>query len=89
MKLRSNLLIRQIGDQYITVVKSAIGLDYTSVITLNESAANLIRAFLGEELDIIRWAEFLVNNYDVTDDQARKDVELLFEKLSQTGLVEE
>ena len=89
MKLKDNLTIRKIGDEYMIVSESGSGLDYTRVISLNESAAYLVEEVNKKEFTKEQWITLLMDKYNVDEEQATADVQLLIEKFSKEGLFDE
>lgn len=89
MKLKENLTIRKIGDEYMMVSESGLGLDYTRVISLNKSAAYLVQKAEQKEFTREEWVELLMEKYDVDKERAEADVQKLIEKLAQEGLFQE
>ncbi|HZJ80356.1 MAG TPA: PqqD family protein [Dysgonamonadaceae bacterium] len=89
MKLKENLSVRKIGDDYMMVSDSSAGLDYTRVISLNETAAYLVEEVGKREFTKDEWIELLMNKYDVEREVAEADVQLLIDKFVKEGLFEE
>ena len=89
MKLKKNLTIRKIGDEYMIVSDSGSGLDYTRVISLNKTAAYLVQEAQHKEFTQEEWVEMLMEKYDVDKERAEADVEALIEKLKKEGLFDE
>lgn len=89
MKLKENLTVRKIGDEYMMVSDSDAGLDYTRVISLNETAAYLVEEVGKREFTKDEWIELLMNKYDVEREVAEADVQLLIDKFVKEGLFEE
>lgn len=89
MKLKENLNVRKIGDEYMMVSDSGSGLDYTRVISLNESAAYLVQEVNQKEFTKEQWITLLMNKYNVDEEQATADVQLLIDKFSKEGLFDE
>ena len=89
MKLKENLTVRKIGDEYMIVSDSDAGLDYTRVISLNETAAYLVEEVGKREFTKDEWIELLMNKYDVEREVAVADVEVLIDKFVKEGLFEE
>lgn len=89
MKLKENLTIRKIGNDYMIVAESSSGLDYTRVISLNETAAYLVQEVEQKEFTKEDWVTLLLNKYDIKRERATADVENLIEMLSQEELFEE
>ncbi len=86
MKLKKNLTIRKIGDEYVMVSDSESGLDYTRVISLNESAAYLVEEVGQKEFTKEEWVVLLMNKYSVDREMAEADVQVLIDKFSKEEL---
>lgn len=89
MKLKENLTVRKIGDEYMMVSDSGSGLDYTRVISLNESAAYLVQEVNQKEFTKEEWITLLMDKYNVDKERATADVQLLIEKFTKEGLFDE
>lgn len=89
MKLKDNLTIRKIGDEYMMVSESGSGLDYTRVISLNKTAAYLVQEVQQKEFTKEEWVELLIDKYDVDKEKAETDVQALIDKLAKEGLFDE
>ena len=89
MKLKDNLTIRKIGDEYMMVSESGSGLDYTRVISLNKSAAYLVQEALQKEFTMEEWVTLLIDKYNIDKERAETDVKALIDKLAKEGLFDE
>ncbi|MDD2475705.1 MAG: PqqD family protein [Dysgonamonadaceae bacterium] len=89
MKLKDNLTIRKIGDEFMMVSESGSGLDYTRVISLNNSAAYLVQEVQHKEFTKEDWISLLIDKYDVDKERAESDVQILIDKLTKEGLFDE
>lgn len=89
MKIKDNLSVRKIGNEYMIVSDSDAGLDYTRVISLNETAAYLVEEVGKREFTKDEWIELLMNKYDVEREVAVADVEVLIDKFVKEGLFDE
>ena len=89
MKLKDNLTIRKIGDEYMIVSESGSGLDYTRVISLNKSAAYLVQETQQKDFTKEYWVTLLMDKYDVDKERAEADVQVLIDKLAKEGLFDE
>lgn len=87
MKLRSDLTIRQLGDESIIVDPSQDMVDMTKVFTLNETAAFLWNQLQGKDFSVDNIVTILLENYDVTDKVARQDAQLMIESFTKQGLL--
>lgn len=89
MKLKDNLTIRKIGDEYMMVSNSGSNLDYTRVISLNSSAAFLVQEVQQKEFTKEEWVNLLVDKYNIDIERAQADVQLLIDKFNKEGLFHE
>ncbi len=88
MKLKENLAVRKIGNEYIMVSENGSGLDYTRVISLNSSAAYLIEKVGHNVFTENEWVELLIEKYGIEREIAETDVNKLIEKLQKENLLE-
>ncbi len=89
MKLKSNLNIRTIGDENIVMGGGGETVDCTRVISLNATAAYLLKETENAEFTSGEWAELLVKKYGIEMERAAADVEKLIENLKAAGLIQE
>ncbi len=88
MRLKENYSIRKIGDEFMMISHHESSLDYTRVISLNDSAAYLIgetghHVFTSEE-----WVALLIEKYGIDRTLAEIDVQVLVDKLIRENLVD-
>lgn len=88
MKLKENLAVRKIGNEYMMVSESGSGLDYTRVISLNSSAAYLIEKVGHNIFTVNEWVELLIEKYGIAREIAETDVNKLIVKLQKENLLE-
>lgn len=89
MRLRENLTLRQIGGEYVMISNSQIGLDYTNVIKLNDSAAYLIERTGNSEFTVDTWVNYILEKYEINRDVATADVQTLIDTLVKGDIVVE
>ncbi|WP_294348874.1 PqqD family protein [Sphingobacterium sp.] len=89
MKLRSDLILRTIGSDHLIVDPSQDMVDLSTVYTLNSSAAWLWEELKGKEFDTDTIVELLLENYEVSKDQAASDAAVLLQDFQKQGLLEE
>lgn len=87
MKIKENLALRQIADEYIMIADDGDTLDYTKAISLNATAVFLIEATGKDEFTAESWTQLLVDNYEVEPKEARRDVDTLIEALYEIGII--
>lgn len=87
MRIKDQISLRKIADEYIMIVGSGDSLDYTQAVSLNDSAAYLIEQVQGRDFSAQDWVELLTERYEVDLEQAAADVEQLIQMLIQAEIV--
>lgn len=90
MRIRKDLTLRQVGDDFIIVEPGQGKVDMSKVYTLNATTAWLWEQLSTKDKfskqDII---DLLLQRYDVSESQAQKDIEKLIAVFKKNNLVEE
>ncbi|WP_293887076.1 MULTISPECIES: PqqD family protein [unclassified Sphingobacterium] len=89
MKLRSDLILRTIGSDHLIVDPSQDMVDLSTVYTLNSSAAWLWEELKGKDFDTDTIVDLLLENYEVSKEQAQSDAAILLQDFQKQGLLEE
>ena len=87
MQIKKNIRIKQIGDEKILVSNDGKNLDYTRIISLNQSAAFLIEESMEKEFTVQEWAHRLTDRYDIAYALALSDAQKVVDKLKQAGVL--
>ncbi len=87
MKLKSEFIINQIGDEYIVVPTDDEITDFGAMISLNETGAFLWN-LLGEETTREALCENLLKEYSVDKKTAEEDVDEFINILKEKNLLE-
>ncbi|WP_455108101.1 PqqD family protein [Porphyromonas sp.] len=87
MRIKDQISLRKIADEYIMITGSGDSLDYTQAVSLNDSAAYLIESVREHDFTLEDWVELLTERYDVSQEQARADVELLSQMLKEADII--
>lgn len=88
MKLREDLILREMGKEYVIVDPSQDVVDMSKVFTLNETAATIWKEMQGLEFSTEDVANFLTKEYEVSHDQALNDATALLTQFKKEGLLE-
>lgn len=88
MRIKDNLKLRKIGSKYMVVKSSDTQVNLTDVYSLNETAAFLWQAVGTEDFTTDDMVAVLCHEYDVSQEQARADVEYLLKSWKEFGLLE-
>ena len=62
-------------------------IDFSKIISLNESAALMLREVLDREFEVADLVKVLTDNYEVDEATALKDVQALVAQWSEIGLI--
>ncbi len=84
MKLKENLVLRQVADTWCVLAYGDALVDFNGMLTLNESGVLLWKA-LEQGADREALTEALTAEYEVSMEQALADVDAFINKLGQAG----
>ena len=88
MKIKKGFELRKICGENIVIAHGVENIDFTKIITLNESAAFIWQQVEGKDFTEEEMAKLLLDEYEVDETQALADVKALTESWKQAGLVE-
>lgn len=89
MKLRKGYSLRSLGKEFILVAEGPEAVDFSRMVSMNESAAFLWKEVLDKDFDAEMLTNLLTDNYDIARETAQNDVAALLESWSAAGLIEE
>lgn len=87
MRLKENLTLRKIADEYIAILTVDGVADYTQAIALNETAAYLLQETLMNEFSAEDWVKLLTDRYEISEEQASLDIDKLLKDLREIGII--
>lgn len=88
MKIKENFMLRKVADCYVVVPVGAAVAQFNGMINLNEAGAFLWQ-LLESETTIDSVVAEMLNQYDVDEATAKKDVEKFVAQLRDASLLEE
>lgn len=88
MKTKHGFRLRSICGENIIVAEGIENIDFSRIISMNESSAYLWQKVAETELDEDTLTHLLVEEYEVSDEQARADVKQLMQKWLEAGIIE-
>ena len=89
MKAKKGFRLRNICGENIIVADGIENIDFSRIISMNDSAAYLWSNIQGEEeFDIDKLVDIQLDEYDVDEATARADVEQLIVKWKEAGIIE-
>ena len=87
MRIKDNLVLKEIAGAYVVLPIGTATVDFTGILTLNESGAMLWR-LINDGYDSEQLTEALVNEYEVSMEQARLDVDEFIDKLNSANCLD-
>lgn len=88
MKIKEGYLLRQVAGSNIVVPVGEGSMDFSGVITLNDTGAFLWQQ-LEKDMTKEQLLEKLTAEYDVEESTAKQDIDDFAKKLREAGLIEE
>lgn len=89
MKTRNGYTLRPLGKEFILVADGLDAVDFTRMISMNESAAFLWREVDGKDFDSEILTNLLVDNYDISRETALNDVATLLQSWKAADIIED
>lgn len=89
MKLKKGFELREICGEHVVLSHGVENIDFSQIVSLNETAAFLWKEAMGKDFDEEGLAEALMKVYDVEPSRAREDVAAMVAEWKKVGLVEE
>ncbi len=95
MKAKKGFNLREVCGEQIIVAEGKENLDFTNIISMNESSAFLWNSVQGKEFTIEDLADLLVDNYMIDEntpldrERAKKDAQAMLDKWVEANIVEE
>ncbi len=88
MRIKKGFELRNVCGENIIVASGKENIDFSKIISLNETAAYLWNAVQGKDFEAADLAGALTAEYEVTDDVALSDSELIMKQWHEAGLIE-
>lgn len=88
MKTIEGFKLRKLGNEYILVGESMALINFNKMITLNETAAFLWEKAAEGEFDAAKLCKALCAEYEVSAEQAMKDVTATIDSWKEAGVIE-
>lgn len=87
MKIKEGFELREICGEQIILSHGIENIDFTKIISLNETAAFLWNEAFGKDFDEQMLVKALIEAYEVDEETARRDVRQVIEKWNGIGLL--
>ncbi len=95
MKVKSGFRLTEVCGQYILIAEGKENIDYSNIISMNESSKLLWDCVQGKDFTIADLAQILMNNYQLDDktplpqEQANADAAELAREWIEAGIITE
>ena len=87
MKIKEGFQLREVCGEYVIVAYGMKNIDFSKVINLNESAADMWKAVVGKDFTVEDLKNALLANYDVSEEQASADAQRVAAEWKEIGLI--
>lgn len=88
MKAKKGFELRQVCGENIIVAEGKENIDFSSIISMNESSAFLWKSILDKDFDKDDLVKLLTSEYEVDEVTASKDVDALVDQWIKAGIIE-
>ncbi|MCQ2095721.1 MAG: PqqD family protein [Bacteroidaceae bacterium] len=88
MKIKSGFELRTVCGENILISHGRENLNFTKIISLNESAAFIWNNVVDKEFTLEDMCKLLMSEYEVDEQTARKDCEELVKSWKDVGFIE-
>lgn len=88
MKTKTGFHLREVCGEYMLIAEGKENIDFSNIISMNESAAFLWKHIEGTEFDAQTLASLLTSEYEIDIETALHDAQALMDKWFEAGIVE-
>lgn len=88
MKTKKGYTLRSLGKEFILVADGFEAVDFSRMISLNETAAFLWKEVEDKDFDAEMLVTLLTDNYDIDRETAQNDVTAMLESWSKADIIE-
>lgn len=89
MKIKEGFKLHDLGSECIVVAEGDSMIDYSSILSLNESGAVIWKAIEGIDFDVDTVTQILLDEYEITEETASADAADFVESLLEAELIVE
>lgn len=88
MKIKDGFELKDICGENIIISHGKENINFTKIITLNESAALIWNGVIGKDFSIEDMVQAIINEYEIDEATARKDCENIASEWKKVGFIE-
>lgn len=89
MKIKPSFELRTICRENIIISHGRENINFTKIVSLNESAAYVWRAMLDKDFTLKDMCDAMMAEYEVEEDVAMRDCEELLKSWTEIGFIEQ
>lgn len=87
MKIKNGFSLREFCGERLILASGRENIDFSKVINLNESAADMWNAVVGKEFTVDDMVKALLDNYEIDEATARQDAERILKEWTDLGMI--
>lgn len=87
MRIKEGFILRTICGQSVISGEGSANVNFSKLVSLNETAAYLFKALQGKDFTPELMADLLLEEYEVDRETALKDSKTLCEQWQEVGLI--
>lgn len=88
MRIKEGFELRTICGENIIISHGVQNINFTKIISLNESAAEVWKSLIGTDFTVEDMVKVILDNYEIDEATALNDCNTLLKGLEEVGLVE-
>lgn len=88
MKIKDGFELKDICGENIIISHGKENINFTKIISLNESAALIWNGVIGKDFSIEDMVQAIINEYEIDEATARKDCENIASEWKKVGFIE-
>ena len=88
MKTKKGFKLRTVCGEHIIVAEGIENIDFSRIINMNESAAYLWNKVQGTDFTTDTLVDLILEEYEVDEATARRDIEQLLNDWREAGIIE-
>ena len=88
MKIKDGFELKDICGENIIISHGKENINFTKIITLNESAALIWNGVIGKDFSIEDMVRTIIDEYEIDEATARKDCENIASEWKKVGFIE-
>ena len=88
MKAKPGFNLRVVCGENIIVAEGDENIDFSNIISMNESSAYLWNSIQGKDFEVKDLVDLLIEMYEVDEETATRDARLLVDQWKQAEIIE-